>query len=138
MKTVRTVLLIDDDDEDQEIFRLVIEEIDPSIRCLQSLGAKLALDLLLKKEISPDYIFLDLNMPIMNGFEFLEEVKKIKPVRDIPVIMLTTSWAKEHIDKAKQLGAFSFITKPSDMRVLKARLLSLFQGDQQLHAKLVP
>jgi CheY-like chemotaxis protein len=135
MSVVKTILMIDDDLDDQEIFRQVVHEIDPSITCLQPLGSKLALDLLIEDSLMPDLIFVDINMPLMNGFEFLVEVKKFEPACSIPVIILTTSAAKEQKEFAKRLGAFSFITKPSDMKVLKDILERLIQQRQAMQAK---
>jgi len=122
MKPVRTVLMIDDDVDDQEIFREVLYEIDPLIICLQPLNAKLALSLLLEDNQRPDVIFLDINMPIMNGFEFLEEMMMHERLSSIPVVMYTSSTHHAQQEKAKMLGASDFITKPSDMNLLKETL----------------
>lgn len=64
--------------------------------------------------IIPDAIFLDLNMPIMDGFQFLREIKSLSALQSIPVIILSTSSQQETVDAAKKMGAQGFITKPSD------------------------
>ena len=125
MKPVQTVLMIDDDVDDQEIFREVLHEIDPLIICLQPVTAKLALSLLLEDNQRPDVIFLDINMPIMNGFEFLEEMMAHEHLSSIPVVMYTSSTHHVQQEKAKMLGASDFFTKPSDMNLLKATLKTL-------------
>ncbi|MGZ5049480.1 MAG: response regulator [Methylobacter sp.] len=63
----------------------------------------------------PDLIFLDLNMPRMNGCEFLEAVKADERFRSIPVVVLTTSDVEKDVMHSYQLGATSYITKPVDM-----------------------
>jgi len=63
----KNILLIDDDDEDQEIFLSAVEEVSNSASCIAFSGATEALKKLATKDINPDVIFLDLNMPIMNG-----------------------------------------------------------------------
>jgi CheY-like chemotaxis protein len=126
MKPVQTVLMIDDDIDDQEIFREVLQEIDPLIICLQPLNAKLALSLLLEDNQRPDVIFLDINMPIMNGFEFLEEMMMHERLSSIPVVMYTSSTHHVEQERAKMLGASDFITKPSDLNLLKATLETVF------------
>lgn len=63
----------------------------------------------------PDLIFLDLNMPRMNGSEFLIEIKKNTKFNTIPVIVLTTSDLESDVMRSYQLGAASYITKPVDM-----------------------
>jgi two-component system, response regulator len=60
----------------------------------------------------PNLILLDLNMPVKNGREALQEIKADPELRSIPVIILTTSQAEEEILRAYDLGASSFITKP--------------------------
>ena len=126
MKPVQTVLMIDDDADDQMIFKEVLHEIDPLIICLQHLDAKLALRLLLEDNQRPDVIFLDINMPIMNGFEFLEEMMMHERLSSIPVVMYTTSNSNLQQEKAKMLGASDFITKPSDINLLKATIETVF------------
>src|SRR5688572_18842033 len=131
MKKVKTIVMIDDDIEDQEIFLQVIQEIDPAILCLQPLGAKLVLDLLIEDTHRPDFIFVDINMPLMNGFEFLVEVKKLEHISDIPVIVLSTSTSPENSEKAKRLGAVGFMTKPSNFKLFRSKLQTIF-GEHQL------
>ena len=121
--------MIDDDFEDQEIFSDVLRDIDPGIQCILYSEAAEALEVLRQGDCSPDWIFVDLNMPVMNGFEFLEEVKKTSLLRNIPVVIYTTSNENSQKAKARELGASSFITKPSDLTLLKSRLLDLLMAD---------
>src|SRR5690349_20395285 len=129
MNTPRTVLMIDDDIDDHEIFREVLYAIEPMITCLHPLSAELALDILLLDGQRPDIVFLDVNMPVMNGFDFLEEMMKHEELRSIPVTMYTTSSHKAQKERAKMLGAVDFITKPSDMGSLKAVLEAVLLFD---------
>ena len=66
----------------------------------------------------PDVIFLDINMPIMNGWECLKKLKDHSAYRAIPAVMYSTSSAKKDIDLAYRLGALLFLTKPEDFREL--------------------
>lgn len=106
------LLLIDDDDDDQEIFITALEKVSQSVNCITFNNAKEALEALIKKEIEPDVIFLDLNMPLMNGQQFLVEIKKIEALKKIPVIIFSTSSHSGTIELTKELGAHDFITKP--------------------------
>ncbi|MCX7178757.1 MAG: response regulator [Proteobacteria bacterium] len=65
----------------------------------------------------PDLILLDLNMPRMNGREFLAAVKGDPPLAGIPVVVLTTSAVERDVVSAYQLGAAGYVTKPADMQV---------------------
>lgn len=60
----------------------------------------------------PDIILLDINMPRVDGFEVLETIKQDQHLRNIPVIMLTTTDNQKEIDRSYKLGANSYITKP--------------------------
>jgi CheY-like chemotaxis protein len=104
--------LIDDDIDDQEIFLRVLKDFEPSIRCFTACNGQEAIDKLTSKEVKPDLIFLDLNMPLMNGKQFLKECHFLEGCRDIPVIILTTAADKRTIEETKQLGASDYITKP--------------------------
>ncbi|PKD17075.1 two-component system response regulator [Salegentibacter salinarum] len=67
------------------------------------------------KAITPDLILLDVNLPKMNGHEVLKFVKQHKDLKQIPVIMLTTSSSKEDIDISYQNYANCYITKPIEV-----------------------
>lgn len=68
-----------------------------------------------KDAVQPDLILLDLNMPRMNGREFLAEIKKDPELAVIPVVVLTTSDVEKDVVCSYQLGATSYITKPVDI-----------------------
>jgi len=71
-----------------------------------------ALEQLEMEEVRPDCIILDIEMPRMNGFEFLAKLPNIPGAKDIPVIMLTSRTSSKHQEKAYQLGARAFLNKP--------------------------
>ncbi|GGF29513.1 response regulator [Flavobacterium limi] len=110
---------IDDDEDDSEIFATAASEVSKTASIESFNDAHQALQ---KMELSPsslpDVVFLDLNMPIMDGFQFLKEIKTKPHLKNIPVIILSTSSSRETIDKAKKMGAEGFITKPSDFNIL--------------------
>jgi CheY-like chemotaxis protein len=114
MTSIATILIIDDDMEDQELLREAIKEVDKSIHCISAKNGEEALDMLhtLLKKL-PQLIFLDLNMPRMNGKVFLHRLKQLPIINDIPVIVYTTSKMPIDIEEMKQLGARRFITKPN-------------------------
>ena len=114
-----SVLLIDDDEDDQEIFLLAMKEIAAGVQCSAISSAQSALRQLETRAITADLIFLDLNMPIMTGQQFLTELNKRKELTGIPVIVLSTSSNAETIRQTKALGAKKFITKPNNFTELK-------------------
>ena len=98
---------------------MALRQISPSIDCTVISGASSALLALEQIEAVPDLIFLDLNMPVMTGQQFLTEMRKKGSYKQVPVVVLSTSSNPAIIDEAKALGARSFITKPNDFRELK-------------------
>jgi CheY-like chemotaxis protein len=112
MPLPKKLLLVDDDEDDREIFLSVVQSIAPAIECRMATNGQDALNKLNQHADLPDLIFLDLNMPLMDGRQFLREVKKHHTLKEIPVIVLSTSSDKETITLSRSLGASDFITKP--------------------------
>jgi len=77
--------------------------------------------------IRPDLILLDLNLPRKNGFAVLEEIKKDSKLRQIPVVILSTSQAPEDISRSYQLHANCYIIKPSDFSRFMAVIQSIVE-----------
>src|SRR5687768_4506240 len=114
-----TVLLIDDDTDDQEIFSHAMERANSAAHCIFANDGIQALDKIKSdKNFLPDYIFIDMNMPRMNGQQCLLEIKKIERLKDVPVYMYSTSADPESLEENKRLGAKDFIIKPSDVQAL--------------------
>ena|SRR5688572_10072879 len=112
MSRVTTIMFVDDDPDDVKIFGEAVKEVDSAINFLSASSGMKALEMLSQQKTLPDFIFLDVNMPRMNGMQFLETVKKEKKFSGIPVVMYSTTKSTEHEKHAKQLGAKYFFTKP--------------------------
>lgn len=108
-----TCFLIDDDADDQEIFLRVLESVAPSIECHTASNGQEAIDKLRNHQVKPDVIFLDLNMPLMNGKQFLQACQRLGSCKEIPVIILSTSSDQQTIQETRALGARDYITKPN-------------------------
>lgn len=107
------LFLVDDDIDDHEIFKSALAKVDEDLALLTATNGYEALNVLSTASTLPDYIFVDLNMPRMGGLQFLKEIKQTETLKNIPVIIYSTSSNPSDIDKTKQLGALSFVTKPS-------------------------
>ncbi|MEO7264625.1 MAG: response regulator [Ferruginibacter sp.] len=123
------VFIIDDDEDDQLMFKEVIETINPSLLCETASNGKIALDKLNDSESLPDLIFLDLNMPVMNGYDFLIHIKKEIALNKIPVCIFTTSNIFRDKELTKAFGAKFFLTKPNDFQVLYIQLQQILSAD---------
>ena len=116
-------LVIDDDTDDRELFTEALASVDPVIVCDQATDGAEALKRLITKEIDrPDIIFLDINMPVMDGWQFLTRLKEEEAYKHIPVIVYTTSSNMKDKRIADDLGALCFITKPHAFGRLKNML----------------
>lgn len=127
----KTCLLIDDDIDDQEIFALAMEKVSFSFECHIANNGFEALRKLEERAVLPDYIFLDLNMPRMNGKECLKELKRNPRFQDIPVVIYTTSSSLSDINDTKKLGAKDFIIKPFSLDALTEKLNNFFQNQPE-------
>jgi CheY-like chemotaxis protein len=126
-------LLVDDDTDDVLLFEEVLKEVSKSIRLITSSNGIEALDFLTKNQGNlPKLIFLDLNMPRMDGKECLKAIKQDPTFSHVPVIMYTTSSQSRDIEETMMLGAVCFITKPSsvsDLRNIIATITSTPAND---------
>lgn len=132
------MLLIDDDQDDREIFREAVAECDPRIAILFAADGAEALELLEQSVVLPDLIFLDYNMPKMNGIECLKRIKGNTSTRDIPTIMHTTCSdpAQQHL--VMKLGADHYMQKASSFDLLReelSNLLNRFDTKVELRSK---
>jgi CheY-like chemotaxis protein len=115
MKSNLTVMYIEHSKLDINLFKLVLKEIDTSIKCMPFDRSAKALDYLSKDGQSlPDYIFLDLNMPDIGGIECLQRIKKVKAIKNIPVIMYSNEVVRMYREDAKRDGAHQCLRKVID------------------------
>jgi CheY-like chemotaxis protein len=118
------ILFIDDDTDDKEIFLEAIHELNPDVHCESASNGAEALEILMQQDALPRYIFLDINMPIMDGKSFLEEIKADNRLKNIPVVIYSTTSDQHELSELRTLGA-DYIGKPASFEVLK-KLLSVY------------
>lgn len=123
------VFLVDDDADDQLLFVDAVKSISEDITYTVSSTAVEAITKLKKTDYFPDIIFLDLNMPLMNGFEFLMNIKKEVKLQKIPIVIFTTSNSPFHAERTYYLGANAFFPKPASFKELCNKLQHILQKD---------
>jgi len=128
------VLLIDDDVDDCELFMIATEDLPFKVHCTSVLGCMEGIKYLNNTSPHPDYIFLDLNMPRIDGRECLSMLKSSIHTKEIPVVIFSTS--TEHIDQVEtlSLGACEFISKPSKISELTNTLENFFTKNLKQHS----
>jgi two-component system response regulator len=122
----RPILLVEDDPVDQEMISLAFKRAAVKNLLVIVANGKEALEYLLahgqfqerRESDLPAVIILDLNMPEMDGFEFLRRVKAEPRLRSIPVVVLTTSQFDRDLSQSYALGANSCLTKPAEFEQL--------------------
>jgi CheY-like chemotaxis protein len=125
-----SVLIIDDDPDDRELLIEAIKEFDPGTICNEATGSLDALKILSTDQILiPDYIFLDLNMPLMNGKECLAEIMKIPHIDESKVVIYTTSQREDDARELLAMGAVFFLIKPSVFSELKMAVQYILSGE---------
>ena len=117
------ILLADDDEDDRALFTDAIQELNSKVKLTT---AKNGADLMRLLEFwngsLPDVIFLDLNMPLKNGFECLDEIKAHDHLRQLPVVILSTSSQKETMEMLFKKKASLYIKKPGTYAELKTAI----------------
>jgi len=119
------ILLIDDDEDDQFVFKDALREIQFPYECEVAGNGLEAVARLTRDEELPAMIFLDLNMPLMNGVEFLTHIRDHPSINQIPIVIFSTSNNPADRTELPKLGASSFITKTADFRELTIKLTQL-------------
>lgn len=122
----RPILLIEDDDVDVMTIKRALKEIavpNPVVR--RENGEQALAYLADPASERPCIILLDLNMPIMNGIEFLQQAKQDERIRSIPVIVLTTSEEQQDKVSSFSLGVAGYMAKPVEYRLFVAMMRSI-------------
>jgi two-component system, chemotaxis family, chemotaxis protein CheY len=123
MKEVRALIV-----DDSSVMRKIVERslrqagLDALVVVEAGSGAE-ALELL--KGGAVDLILSDINMPVMDGIEFLRQIRAQKLAVGVPVVMITTESSEEHVKKAIEAGARGYIRKPFTADQFKERVIPL-------------
>jgi len=119
-----TVLYVDDDEDDLQLFKEAAEEIDSSIICLLANSGHEPL-VLLENGASPDLIFLDITMPEMDGVTCLTKIREMEKFQETKIILMSVSLYIINKERIKSLNA-GFIKKPNNYTDLVLILAGYF------------
>jgi len=128
----KTLLIVDDDPDDIQLFCEALAEINETIHCFSATNGEEALQLLKATIVKPDFIFLDLNMPRMNGKQLLVQLKSDPQFASILVIIYSTSKIKQDVEDSLRMGAVAFITKPNKFEYLVEAISHVLTGEWAL------
>ena len=120
------VLVVEDDKIAQLGIKKILSSGDLSIELVLAENGKEGVDYFDKAEAAEtDFVLLDLNMPVMNGFEFLENIRKNEKLKDLPVVVHTTSDNIEDLNKCRALGISGYFVKHIDYTIYKSNLQNI-------------
>ncbi|MES2484967.1 MAG: response regulator [Bacteroidota bacterium] len=122
------ILLVDDDEDDRDIFAIALKTAQPDAQLFTAQNGPECLEKLDAGGFVPDFIFLDLNMPYMHGNKCLEELKKRPDLKDVPVLIYTTSSNRQDAEETQKAGAANFLVKPTSLSALSQILEHILQG----------
>jgi CheY-like chemotaxis protein len=121
------ILHIDDDSEDSEYLFEALSSINRSIGFQTATDGLKALKILDSTKM--DFIFLDINMPIMNGRECIEKIKNDANFRKIPVVVLSTTINQSEVESFNKFGVYKFLKKPINYNLVKPALENILSGN---------
>lgn len=134
MKKTLLCFLIDDDLDDQEIFKLAISEIEYPVLCMFARDGAEALEKLESLDKLPSIVFLDINMPRMNGKIFLKLFKADSRFARVPVIIYSTYFNQQIELEMMELGADGYIEKPPSVKDLTQKLQMILSKMLFMHS----
>ena len=128
------VLLVEDSEDDRMFFSRAIQKIGPEVRVTYAEDGQQAVDRLsgrgafsdLVGHPRPTHVILDLKLPKLTGMEVLEWMRRKSAVRDVPVIILTSSESMEEIERARLLGVDDYLVKPASFEKLLIVVRKIF------------
>ncbi len=123
------ILLIDDDPEDAAFFSDAISAVNKEIAIAHASAGHHAIQLLLESQKTslPDLVFMDINMPVMDGWETLREIKRMLAAHSLPIVMLSSGNIESVGLTPEDLGVAAFMTKFDSLDALKDALVRLFE-----------
>jgi CheY-like chemotaxis protein len=119
------VLFVDDDSDDRDFFIDALSYVDSSIECDLAKNCDEAFEILKTKPL-PQYIFLDIHMPVADGKTCLVQIREDDALRDVKVVMYSTTSDEPLMEEYKRLGATYFLIKPLTFKGLCDSLTVLF------------
>ena len=131
------IFYADDDEDDLMFFNEVIEQIsndtENQINLFIHKNGESLIENIKNNKDKNGVVFLDINMPLKDGFQILEEIRKEPEINDFPVIMYSTSSNRDNIDKCQDLGANFYVVKPYEFNDLLKIISTFVQMNWKTH-----
>ncbi len=120
---MRTVWTVDDDEEMNRAIGLMLKLLDCEVTAFHSIRAAAQMIVSGRK---PDLLILDINMPEVTGLDMVEFLRRRPDTKELPIVMLSSETADVMVDRAMQLGADAYVTKPVTLEELEKAMATAF------------
>ena len=127
MNSTKNVLIVDDNQINRQILKKILKEY---YNVIEAENGQVALDILSNKKVEYSAVLLDLTMPVMDGYTFLNHVQKDSRLKSVPIIVTTSHSETEKEIKALEMGAWDFVTKPYNPDIILFRLKNAISRSQ--------
>ncbi len=132
------IYLVDDDKDDRDLFTEVLSELSLKTEIATfNNGVDLMANLLDQNQKLPDVIFLDLNMPLMNGEECLADIRREPQLYAIPVVIYSTYFDEHKVALLREKGADRYLQKPTSYDQLKVSIERTITSLNQKNDKII-
>jgi len=127
MESLRA-LIVDDSSVMRKIVARALQQVGvASAQILEAGNGSDALDILRREKV--DLVFSDINMPVMDGLEFVRQLRHVENAKGVPVIMITTEGSESHVKEAISCGAQGYIRKPFTPDQMKQHVAAFLQKE---------
>ncbi|HSH66009.1 MAG TPA: response regulator [Bacteroidia bacterium] len=124
------VFLADDDEDDRLFFEDALKEVCPEVLLFMAKDGLELMNILYKPPVPmPNVLFLDLNMPVKNGFECLEAIKKEDNLKELPIVIFSTTIQDDAVNRVYKNGANYYVCKPPGFSQLKSVIKKILHID---------
>ena len=120
---MKNILVVDDSVIMRDIVKDIFTELKIPCQYLEAGNGKKAFQLLETNKV--DLVFLDWNMPEMDGLEFMQKARSMPDYKELPIVMVTSEAAKYNVVEALQAGATDYIVKPINEKLFKEKVLEI-------------
>jgi CheY-like chemotaxis protein len=120
-----TILVVDDDVDDIELFKEAVEDIEFSVKCQSALSGMEALSMLETKVNLPNIIVVDLNMPMLSGMDFIKTVRENPAYDAIKLFLYSTCDLNQEVMKKENIKINGFFRKPTNFDALSKKIIEL-------------
>lgn len=126
MKRIKRVLVVEDNEANMYLIRFILQK--NGFECIEAMDGAVGVELAVKEK--PDLILMDIQLPVIDGYEATKKIKAMEETKDIPVIALTSYAMKGDREKALNIGCDGYIEKPINPETFLAEIKKFLKTDE--------